>query len=417
MASKLLDKTIKDILNGNSEYFRKLLDSNIHVVDLSYGTLKKNNPDTRSDSDFRKDYIYLIRKIEETFRNSRNIKEAVQEVTDKTFVGVVRYIPTQKLLVASNYKNMRDKLRPILKSLNEGNIFGQQHSSGVSTTNLGHLVSPLANNESPVSSKILRVLNLPIVNNNPRVVTELRRLYNELEEIHIDSAVYTSRTNLSKNNQLGSQTVLLTLHTFSKNNSLSSLEDSIMRKIEKVLRSSSYIAEFMDQKGSNSINEDIEELIVQTIKNGKAKLKPHVKKPAEVSKNIVKSKNTVNISSSTIKLRNQQGQFTSLINIQNLLNARINEQVAKNMGSGLRTDILNYRTGRFANSVKIDRVQMQRDSVLGIFYSYMKYPYQTFEPGYKQGSPRSRDPRILISGSIRELATKLISSRLRTIRL
>jgi hypothetical protein len=49
------------------------------------------------------------------------------------------------------------------------------------------------------------------------------------------------------------------------------------------------------------------------------------------------------------------------------------------------------------------------------FYSYMKNPYQTFEPGYRQGSPKSRDPKLLISSSIRDIAATKVANRLRAV--
>lgn len=45
-----------------------------------------------------------------------------------------------------------------------------------------------------------------------------------------------------------------------------------------------------------------------------------------------------------------------------------------------------------------------------IDYTYMKYPYQTFEPGFAQGST-FRDPRLLIGQSIRELATQIMNEK------
>ena len=104
--------------------------------------------------------------------------------------------------------------------------------------------------------------------------------------------------------------------------------------------------------------------------------------------------------------RNRQGQFTSLISIQNLINSQIVQTVKENMGS----PALNNKTGRFAESVTVDRLTMSRQGRITAFYTYMKYPYQTFERGYKQGSAR-RDPRTLISKSIREIATQAVSNR------
>jgi len=122
--------------------------------------------------------------------------------------------------------------------------------------------------------------------------------------------------------------------------------------------------------------------------------------------------------SSPLRLRNlQTGKFTSLASLQLLLNQALSEQIKRNMGSGNRKDILNLRSGRFADSVKVERMSQSREGMISAFYSYMKYPYQTFEPGFKQGKPASRDPKLLISKSIREIASAMVKNKMRAVRL
>lgn len=130
--------------------------------------------------------------------------------------------------------------------------------------------------------------------------------------------------------------------------------------------------------------------------------------------NIVKKYNKkIHYKSQDVKGHSQN---ISLFNIKNLINKDLAEHIAGNMGSGFNTNILNYRTGRFASTAYVSRVIMSRDGALGIFYTYMKYPYQTFEPGFKQGHIHSRDPKLLISKSIREIANTLVKNKLRITR-
>jgi len=107
-------------------------------------------------------------------------------------------------------------------------------------------------------------------------------------------------------------------------------------------------------------------------------------------------------------LRTSGGRFTSAMGIQAILDARIKEEVADNMGKG---GALVYRTGRFAESVSVTKVMQSRQGALTAFYTYMKAPYQTFERGYAQGSLR-RDPRKLIAASIREIARETLNHKL-----
>ena len=85
------------------------------------------------------------------------------------------------------------------------------------------------------------------------------------------------------------------------------------------------------------------------------------------------------------------------------------------MGNGDDRRTLNYRTGRFAASAKVERLSQSREGMISAFYSYMKNPYQTFEPGFAQGSPQSRDPKLLIGKSIREIAATKVENRLRAV--
>jgi flavin-binding protein dodecin len=94
------------------------------------------------------------------------------------------------------------------------------------------------------------------------------------------------------------------------------------------------------------------------------------------------------------------------------MNARLPQVVAKNMES----PALNYRTGRFAASVKVTDVNKTPKGLPSIGYTYMKYPYQTFEPGFAQGDV-NRDPRKLIERSMREIAAEFAIGRFYTRRV
>lgn len=94
------------------------------------------------------------------------------------------------------------------------------------------------------------------------------------------------------------------------------------------------------------------------------------------------------------------------------INKRLPEVVARNM----ETPRLNYKSGRFASSVRATDVIQTPQGYLSIGYTYMKSPYQTFEPGYKQGSA-DRDPRRLIDQSMREIASQYAIGRFYTRRV
>lgn len=111
----------------------------------------------------------------------------------------------------------------------------------------------------------------------------------------------------------------------------------------------------------------------------------------------------------------QVGATTS--SLVSILNFRLADQIRKNMGTGNSASVLNYRTGRFANSAQVVRVSESRQGMITAFYTYMKNPYATFSQGGRQELPRSRDPKLLISKSIRELMQEQMANRMRAVAL
>lgn len=114
-------------------------------------------------------------------------------------------------------------------------------------------------------------------------------------------------------------------------------------------------------------------------------------------------------------LRLLSGRFTSPASLQVLINATLADRIKANMGAGDRKDILNLRTGRFAESVEVKRVTASREGMITAFYTYMKNPYATFSAGGRQQYPKSRDPKLLISRTIREIVTEKMDARLRAV--
>ena len=131
------------------------------------------------------------------------------------------------------------------------------------------------------------------------------------------------------------------------------------------------------------------------------------------------AKNSVKIKKPAIAAPIQQpfiGSIeTSLDTIKNLLDSNLVQTVKQNMGVGNRRDILNLRSGRFAESVRVERLTQSRNGMVTAYYNYMRNPYATFSAGGRQQLPRSRDPKLLISKSIRQVAAQAKITRLRAI--
>lgn len=181
---------------------------------------------------------------------------------------------------------------------------------------------------------------------------------------------------------------------------------------------------FVDLETSKTIREHI----VSTIKNALTK-KPSVKyvketiiqEATQLAVSRVKLKNkgrslqTAKPSSSKRTTQQPVIQTSNLVSLQRLLDASLVERVKQNMGTGGRRDVLNLRSGRFAESVQVERLSESRSGAITAFYSYMRNPYATFSSGGRQQYPRSRDPKLLISRSIRDLAQTITQQRLRAV--
>lgn len=210
--------------------------------------------------------------------------------------------------------------------------------------------------------------------------------------------------------------------------------DKYTEQMEKILQG--YISDpkqyILDLKSSASLKEFIGSSVTSVLK-GKAvepvKIKHspttvyRYKAPGEKissTNDLVKSakenkKLLHNLKTSISKQATTSVKTINLTSLQNFINSHLQDVISANMGDGNRKDILNYRTGRLAESARVERLTQSKEGMITAFYSYMRNPYGTFEPGGAQGSPRSRDPKLLIAKSIREIAAEQVANRLRAV--
>lgn len=214
------------------------------------------------------------------------------------------------------------------------------------------------------------------------------------------------------------------------------LRQTLLSNIDK------YVLDYISTPSSPILVEDIVEGLISTLKGTKRNIKVYstesgkipiitnsnmknlrneidkAKKAISTLKSKIqkvdKSKPSSSISAST-RLRSLQGTFTSLPKLLALLNQDLQKQIKGNMGTGGQNKVLNYQTGRLSESAKVERMSQSREGMITALYSYMKYPYATFSEGGRQQLPHSRDPKLLISKSIREIAASVVGNRLRAV--
>jgi len=193
------------------------------------------------------------------------------------------------------------------------------------------------------------------------------------------------------------------------------LEKSIFKWAQK--------QDFYRLPGSNSIEEDhleiVTDIVMKTLtkpKNvrGTKTRRPTRKDRAEtlLKKGGTKAASPSRKTTRTPKKSKAKESKFSLAQLIGVLNQKLPQVVAANMESPR----LKYQTGRFASSVRVTDITTTARGFPSIGYTYMKYPYQTFEPGYRQGSVE-RDPRKLIDTSIREVAAQFAIGRFYTRRV
>lgn len=134
----------------------------------------------------------------------------------------------------------------------------------------------------------------------------------------------------------------------------------------------------------------------------------------------IKQKSPTKVSAGTLSgrqvpLNTLVNKPSTLASLHAILDSALVQRVKENMGDGTRRDVLNLRSGRFAESAKVERLSESRAGMITAFYTYMKNPYATFSDGGRQGYPKSRDPKLLISKSIREIAATQVGNRMRAV--
>lgn len=110
----------------------------------------------------------------------------------------------------------------------------------------------------------------------------------------------------------------------------------------------------------------------------------------------------------------RESRKQSPINLMSLINSKLPQTVRKNMGFPR----LENQTGTFAASVRVTDASMTAQGFPSIGYTYQRQPYGVFEAssGTRFASPE-RDPRTLITQSIREIAAEIVTGRLYTRRV
>ena len=287
-------------------------------------------------------------------------------------------------------------------------------SKGKTTTRIGHIASDFSHSTTPLLEKLKDIYKrLPQLAGN-KIISEAMLL----QASHSADISYSfNRADIDTREfaiSLGRGVILVTLQSDAKNAELAKLELAINTRILKYINSAEFTDDIAVEPGSNTILQDIEYLLRKALNpKTKAPVK-HSKKPAVTAKLKTPAKAKA-VPFAVTPIRSIAGRFYSLASLQALLDRHLQDVISANMGNGSDKQVLNYRTGRLAASAKVERLSASREGMITAFYSYMRNPYGTFSDGGRQQYPRSRDPKLLIGNSIKEIAATQVANRMRAV--
>lgn len=509
---KYLNKLLTPLLEKNKVYqtlkqdFRAMLDSSIHVLDISAVSLESNlayieDADTFEYGASYTKFISILQKLDmvKTYTNEAAFYDAVKAKSGSNpLAGVLgtgaAYISDTNVIITTRFGYARaviskacehpsmkyDKyfgvtnrarslgelefqgyeIGPNIASIEEQEVGISAHKcrapGGPKSTvryfnevgleldkttkevrkrelsifDLGHTFQgrDRVARDSPLSSKLEASLK---VRGNQNIKAAVAKALENLADIQAEIE-YTYTNTIPKKLLGGKGVVVLSLHVYNRNNEYARKEGAIYSKLIADMKNE-LIAKLTPSQlakipGSNTLEQDIAAVVTNKIVlalGGKPiKLKEHEVPTGKA--NTSQSKKSAKVvsdqlslpakkPSKSVPMRSVRGQFYSLASLQRLLDATLAQKIKENMGKGSRRDILNLRSGRLAESAKVERMSQSREGMITAFYTYMKNPYATFSEGGRQEFPRSRDPKLLIAKSIREIAASQVANRMRAV--
>jgi hypothetical protein len=446
-----LDPQIRALLEEDT---REVLDKRPTILDISYKSLLLNNKD--SVEDFKIFHATLLKIIQEKVPRSYTSIEAVPRgyfQGSKPYLVYINGGPERQFLIAKSVGPIRtfitDKIskdprlvdsifglrKEETEVLNRKGIpTGDVKTKLITKVDIGHAatqgeLAPVA--VSPLAYKLYGLIEYGEITGSP-VAKYATDALNKLYALQADIE-YSFKNNAPQVIEAGEKTlgdlfVVVTLHTSDINQQFSDQEKRIYADVKRkiaLLANKAIRDRFLMQniEGSNTIAQDIEQALVSVLKTGKVKLAKHTANKGKSKKQQINANKGVETATKIVSKVAKPGAITkpppsaNLINLAVLINSQLQDVISANMGDGNSRNVLNYRTGRFASTVKVEQLSMSKAGMITAFYSYMKNPYATFSAGGRQAIPASRDPKLLIAKSIRQIAEQVVTNRLRAVPL
>lgn len=361
------------------------------------------------------------RKASRKARNQAPVTQKAQKIfndLEKTLSSLskgesgatyVKVVPGKSITIQGNFKainNLKSSLKGTLtKATNEY----------LENTQLGHLNAVVAIGVENLLAGA-GVLMGPAAQNLVLFKDELNKIQNAIAELEVNSKYI-----LELNNAGVREEILLTFESKAHNEGIGAAAGglteyfwtiftiALTKSINKI--SDKELAKVFEAR-FNPTNEELVAEFIESIflekrlRNRKYlprfKNKPKEKAFLKIGK-VVKGRRTRKNHRTPSK---SPGLFRNLLDLKNIINANMHEILKTQvMGQGGDSEILNYKTGRFARSAELLNLTPM-SAGLQAQITWQRYPYDTFAPGGKLHKPM-RDPSYLIGKSIREIMKDL----------
>jgi nitrogen regulatory protein PII len=440
--AKKLDEIFKEEIreeygaNTKESYVGQIFILEVELVSNLIKTIfqKAEIPEDKIDSETRKIMTFLRTKLRAENSSSkvpRKSKNYATKLRQNKIPGIT-IRSTDEVYAVRSYSRVSTFKNDVGKKISKVTAqLGNIEQSSSEFTGFGNKTGlQLGHGDKSAAVSLIKVLKVESVlqkygsNKVSKEIQHIKKSYAEKHNLNISLThdhVFTSTGSFKKN-----YVAIFNSQLTEENQKDKVFEQAFFAEVKSYV-TKSLVNDLADLESSKSLNQAIASVTLGTLKDVKGakitKTTRNVSPSKKVrSKTTTKRKskakvNTPNIIGGTLvsskeKAAANKSVGSSPLALIQLFNARLPDKVAKNM----HTPRLNFRTGRFASSVKVVDAAQTAQGFLSFGYTYMKRPYQTFEPGYAQGSV-DRDPRKLIDRSMREIAAEFAIGRFYTRRL
>jgi len=387
-------------------------------------------------------------QLNAAYREAKSTAARLQKVYISTSEGKRRYnilrdkwdtikFKTSGMVLNENaflVSNFESSVNTIKKSILDQFILGSKRDSVSKSFQKGHGEEGLAVSQVQVASAFARASALDGI--SPQDLANVFKSFIDEAEITQDykeksiailKELRSSYVNVvTKAGKLQANYFSIITFQSEQDNQLDkNYEQAFITQFRRFIKSTK-LENFVRQENSPSINNKLKGYFADSLERnikkglvGKSRLpKPGVKSSGKATRKqkvdspplSMKRVNTARIT--PVKQKKTKSSVFNLSSLMALINAKLPAIVRNNMSA----PALEFRTGRFASSVQVTDITQTAKGFPSIGYTYMRNPYQTFEPGWAQGS-FERDPKKLIDRSIREIAKDLIGGRFYTRRV